>query len=127
MSSETSVPRLSLDIPCLYCAGYDVRDHNDNCTNKKQYEEIKVNDEEIKYKKLCESQERFIASLEHEIVRLTDLLGGQYTKPPVILDSGMDSPTSTTLPQGVILKSKFRETVEEQLRQKAIQKQEENK
>jgi hypothetical protein len=118
---------------CPDC-GYTVemyKGYHLNCPNpKKEYVELQVNDEEIKYKKLCESQERHIERLEAEIQRLKeellgvdsrDALGASTPEPPVV------DHTSNTLPQGIVLKSKFRETVEEQLRQKAIQKQEENK
>jgi hypothetical protein len=93
----------------------------------KQYEEIKVNDEEIKYKKLCESQERLIASLEAHVDRLELeilYLKGNPASTPVFTP---ETNTSTTIPTGVILKSKFRENIEDLLREKAIQKQEENK
>lgn len=83
-----------------------------------QYDELVVNDEETKYKKLAESQERHIERLERRIVSLEEELSGRSSVKEYIAPSD----SNTTIPQGIQLSSAFRADIESKLRQKAIQK-----
>lgn len=96
-----------------------------------KYEEITVNDEEIKYKRLSESLERQVVRLEKEIERLGEELSyirngvsvkipfePQGTYPSVNLN------TNTILPQGIQSPSEFRAGLEMKLREKALIKKE---
>jgi len=86
-----------------------------------KYEEITVDDQEIKYKKLAESQERHIERLEGKIESLEEELNklrNGYQSVPYA--SQGDFAASTNPPQGIQLPSELRRTLEEKLRQKAL-------
>lgn len=86
--------------------------------SNQSYDELIVDEKEISLNQILKAQERLIERLEREIDRLEteneDLRNISPSNLPISLDS------SNTMPQGVILKSKFRDNVEDLLRQKAI-------
>ena len=92
-----------------------------------KYETIEVKDEELKYRRLSESQERHIDRLEKLIESLQEenerLRNGLNPGTPVPVPSSVDT-ISHTLPQGIQLPSVMRNQLEEKLREKALLKAE---
>lgn len=102
-------------------------------TSSNNYETIIVDDKQIKLQQICDSQVRLISSLENhierlqgEVERLRQVPFATSLRSEAEAVSASDF-TSTTIPTGIVLKSKFRENVEDLLRAKAIQKLEAEK
>jgi len=91
--------------------------------NVQEYEEVIVSDEEVKYKSLCQSQERHIERLERRIESLEEELASIGNRFVETVTTPINS--NTTLPQGIQLPSELRKNIEQKLREKAIQKKEE--
>ena len=118
--------------PCIYAVDLPTNSNEeypiDNAGGQyklfPQYDSIIVDDQETKYKKLCESQERHIERLERKIESLEEELSIVRNSQPIHVPKAEDNPylVNPTInpPQGIQLPSELRRTLEEKLRQKAL-------
>lgn len=138
--AHENIPKEETCPDCGY-HGFGLKNFHINCPSPNQirsqkYETIEVKDEELKYRRLTEQQEKhidrlekMIESLEEEIVRLRN---GELVSPnfiPKELDEFaargfVRENRNSTLPQGIQLPSVMRNQLEEKLREKALLKAE---
>ena len=88
------------------------------------YETIELKDEELKYRRLTEQQERHIDRLEKLIESLQEENERLRSGERIELNSPITDPSTHTLPQGIQLPSVMRQELESKLREKALLKAE---